>query len=592
MPLDAVCLAALKNELSGQITGLKIDKVQQPEQDELLLTLRGFGAALRLLISAGTGDARLHLTEFSFENPANPPMFCMLLRKHLLGARITGITQPPMERAVDIALEGADALGDLGEKHLILELMGRYSNIILTGRDGIIIDCLRRVDSLMSERRQVLPGLLYRLPPVQDKRDPLTLEREEFAGLLKDAPTDKSCDKWLLDTFCGLSPLICRELVHRAYGDTERRIFDIMKTDSGASLIKSFLALTGDIRDGRFVPYMLSDQEGKPRDFSFTAISQYGGALNLSRESSFSALLEAYYTRRDKAERMRQRSSSMTKTVKTAHDRVRRKLELQREELKKTQNRERLRQFGDIITSNMYAMNKGMEVLRAPDYYSETGGEAEIMLDPMKTPQQNAAKYYKDYTKAKNAESFLNEQIRLGENELDYLKSVLEEIDRAESERDLSEIRQELAETGYLKKQKTDKKPGKKEKSLQSDPMRFRSSTGMDIRVGKNNAQNDALTYRTAYKTDVWLHSQKIHGSHVIISTNGGEADDTSLYEAASLAAYYSQARGSKKVPVDFCLAKFVKKPPGAKPGMAIYTDYRTVIAEPDEVLAVKLRIK
>lgn len=588
MPLDAICLTALRNELAGQITGLKIDKVQQPEQDQIVLSLRGFGAAIRLLISAGTGDARLHITDAVFENPQNPPMFCMLLRKHLTGAKIKAVTQPPHERSIDMTLDCYDVLGEPSEKHLIIELLGRFSNIILTAQDGIIIDCFRRVDVSMSELRQVLPGLFYRLPPVQNKSDPLQITREALLALVIDCPQDKDAAKWLLDTFNGFSPLICREIVNRAYGETAVRMTEVTGKDNGNALCDAFISLTDDIRAEKFEAYMLLDAEGKPHEFSYTPILQYGSALKLERFNGFSALLDTFYTRRSTTERMRQRSQALTKSIKNAHDRVLRKLENQREELKKTLSRERLREIGDIVTANLYMLKKGMSVFRTTDYYSEDSREVDIQLDPLKTPQQNAAKYYKDYSKAKNAEIILKEQIDKGENELEYLKSVLEELLRAESERDLLEIKQELTLTGYVRLQKT----GKKEKKTQLLPVRYLSSTGFDIQVGKNNIQNETLTHKTAFKTDIWLHAQKIPGSHVIISANGREPDAETLNEAASLAAWFSQARESKKVPVDYTLIKYVKKIPGGRPGMVTYTEYKTIIAEPSEEIVKSLKAK
>ena len=596
MPLDAVFLTALTAELEEKLPGLKIDKVQQPERDQIILTLRGPGAAERLLISAGTGDARVHLTNASFENPASPPMFCMLLRKHIGGARILSVRQTPLERAVDIALESVDALGQHGEKHLIAELMGRYSNIILTDADGRIVDCLRRVDGDMSEKRQVLPGLFYHVPPPQDKRDPLAITQAEFLDLLKAAPTDKTAEKWLISTFGGLSPLICREVVSRACGAVDARVGESLKHDGGASLSEAFFRLMTDIKSGRFEPVLLTKPDGKPFDFSFTAIGQYENALRAERAESFSSLLEQFYTRRFASERMRQRSLMLMKTVRNAHDRIRRKLEFQRVDLEKSKGRERLRELGDIITANLYRLEKGMTVLHAEDFYDQAGGQVDIRLDPKLTPQQNAGKYYKDYTKAKTAEKMLVEQIAIGERELAYLKSVLEEIARAEGERDLNEIREELALTGYVRQQpQTRMKTGRTTKRIkqpESAPMHFVSSTGYDIAVGRNNVQNERLTHKQAFKTDIWLHAQKIPGSHVIISTNSGETDDKTLGEAAALAAWFSQARESGKVPVDYALVKHVKKMPRGRPGMVTYTDYKTIVAVPDEGLVERLKGK
>lgn len=587
MPLDAVCLTALKNELEGQIIGMRIDKVQQPEKDMLLFSLRGNNSSTRFLIATGTGNARIQLTKEIFENPQSPPMFCMLLRKHLIGARIRSITQAPMERMVDITLDTYDAMGEVSEKHLIAELMGRFCNLILTGSDGIIIDCLRRIDGEMSVFRNVLPGLFYRLPPVQEKRNPLETSADELKMLLERAPSDRPAEKWLSDTFLGFSPLITREIIHRAFGETDTRIAEI-QNDAAGRFQKSFYDLTDLILRGDFSPVMLMDTNHKPRDFSYMPIGQYEGAMQVALFDSFSELLENFYAIRDRSDRIRQKSASISKTVKNARDRVLKKLARQGEELKNTQNRERLREMGDLITANLHTMHKGMSVLQAVDFYADQGQLCEIRLDPLKTPQQNVAKYYKDYTKAKNAEKFLTEQMQLAEKELNYLLSVLEEIAKAESEKDLTDIREELILTGYLKSQKT----GKKEKRTVSKPMHFRASSGYDIFVGKNNIQNDQLTLKTAFKSDIWLHTQKIHGSHVIISTANGQPDEKTIEEAAILAAYFSQARESSKVPVDYTIVKYVKKPSGAKPGMVIYTDYKTVFVNPDEKTVNQLKVK
>ena len=588
MPLDAVFLSALKDELDSRLRGMRIDKIQQPEQDQIILSLRGQGASARLLLSAGTGDARLHLTDAAFENPASPPMFCMLLRKYLTGARIKSFTQPPLERVVNITLDCVDVLGEPNEKHLILELMGRHSNIIFTDQDGRILDCLRRVDMLMSELRQVLPGLFYRLPPTQNKRDPLSITSQEMTDLLFAAPGETETQKWLVDMFMGLSPLICRELVYRACGETDTRIYALRSGNGFDALNCEVLALRDRVSAGRFVPIILSGADGKPFDFSYMEIKQYSGAMGAEKSASFSSLLDAFYTRRFTLERIRQRSQTMMRTARTAHDRILRKLENQREELRQTGGRERLRELGDMVTAQLHRLSKGMTVFKTIDYYDADGREIDIRLDPLKTPQQNAAKYYKDYTKARNAERILTEQIAVGEKELEYLKSVIDEIARSESERDLQEIRRELIQTGYIKVPKTTKK----EKQTEGAPLRFMSSSGLSIFAGRNNVQNEALSHHLAGKTDVWLHVQKIPGSHVIISANGGVPDYAALSEAADIAAYYSQARDSKKVPVDYTLVKYVKKLPGGRPGMVTYTDYRTIVAAPDEALIKRLRVK
>ena len=582
MPLDAICITAVREELIWRIMGMKIDKIQQPERDMVILSLRGGNVPpCRLLISSGTGDARIHLTDYKFDNPSSPPMFCMLLRKHLLGARITGITQPPAERVLKITLDAPDAMGVVAEKHLIVELIGRMSNIILTDNEGIIIDCLRRIGGELSDKRDVLPGLRYRPPAIQQgKYDPLSVTNDEWQDLYR-RTAEKTVDKWLQSTFCAFSPLICRELSWRSYGETDFRVDRI--SDGGAALCREFFELMRRTGSREFEPWMITDAQNIPKDFSYTQIMQYESALDIRQCESFSSMLDDYFTRTSQLMRIRQRASATTKTVKTSRDRLVRKLVSQQAELEETVDRDRLRECGDIITANLHLMKKGQQVLTAQDFYSEDGGMREIALDPLKTPQQNAAKYYKDYTKAKNAEKILSQQIMLGRNELEYLYSVLQEIEYADGARDLGEIRSELIQTGYIRPQKNTK-----EKPTESEPMKFISSNGMRILAGKNNIQNDKLTLKTASKHDIWFHAQKIHGAHVILVCDGAPPDETSLYEAASIAAYYSSARSGGKVPVDYTLVKYVKKPSGGRPGMVIYTDYKTMIAIPDAQLVIR----
>ena len=586
MPLDAICLAAVREELSERIVGMKIDKVQQPERDIIILTLRGMGASCRLLISAGSGGARIHLTEHQFENPASPPMFCMLLRKHLIGARILSITQPPAERVLEIKLLATDILGDLSEKQLVIELIGQISNIILTGNDTIIIDCLRRIGGEFTDKRSVLPGLLYCTPSVQEgKLDPLKTTLDEWQSAYQ-LSIETTVDKWLLSKFFALSPMICRELSWRAYGETDFPISEIK--DDGAALHSEFFKLVFAANMEGFEPWTIADADGVPIDFSYTRIMQYDGALNVVREKSFSAMLDTFYTQKAKIERLRQRASVITKTVKTARDRIIRKLTAQREELKKTEERETLRENGDIITANMHIMKKGESVLTAQDFFREDGVVRRIILDMHKTPQQNAARYYKEYTKAKTAQKYLKEQIRLAESELSYLESVLDEIELAENGSDVLSIRDELVRTGYLKAQKNEKNA--KSNNAESTLRQFKSSTGLRILAGRNNTQNDQLTLKIASKSDIWLHTQKIHGAHVIIICGGEIPDDTTMYEAAVIAAYYSSARAGGKVAVDYTFVKHVKKPPGSRPGMVTYTDYKTIIVTPDEKLVTQLQ--
>lgn len=572
MPLDSVTMSALTEELRQRIEGGKIDKVQQPERDTVLLSIRSGGGNFRLAICGGVGNARVHITGASYENPQQPPMFCMLLRKHLVGARISALTQPERERIVIFELDAYDEMGVPVKKRLAVEMIGRGTNIILVGPDGRIIDCLRRVDSEMSALRQVLPGLVYRLPINQTKPDPFALSSQERREILNRYDGEKSPDRWLLDSFSCLSPLIARELVYRCYGDI-------------SSLPEAMDALCESVQAGDFTPYMLLE-DGHPKDFSFMPIKQYGGAMEGEAYPDFSSLLDAFYTRRSKAENMKKRTQSLRKTVKSARDRTARKLALQEEELKRTAGRETKRRWADLITANLYRAKSGEKSMTVEDFYEEDYPQVTIPLDPLKSPQQNAAGFYKEYTKAKTAEKYLTRLIEENRRAGEYLSSVLDEIDRAKSESDIAEIRRELTETGYLKKNKSNQK----ERMRESAPWRYVSSTGVEILVGRSNSQNDKLTTKTAHRGDMWLHTQRIHGSHVIIRCAGAEMDGQTLAEAASLAALHSQAGEGGKVPVDYTRVKFVKKPSGALPGMVVYTNYSTIIAEADEALAEKLK--
>ena len=575
MPLDAMCMTGVLHELRETITGGKIDKIYQPARDEVIFHMRTGSGNVKLLLSAHPAHPRAQLTEITRENPDSPPMFCMLLRKYLTGARLLELSQPPLERLAEFRFETLNELGDRVERRLILECIGRKSNLILLDGEGRITDCMRRMDADLSAKRPLMPGMFYQYPESVDKQNPFTLSEEDLRNSLRAAPIDIPWDKWLLDTFTGLSPLIARELAFRAGEDRE-------------ALESQFMKLVFDVKENSFTPVLLL-REGAAVDFSFLPVLQYGPGTELRRYANFSKLLDDFYAARETQERVKQKGQDFIKQVKNARDRVARRVLNQEKELEATKDRERLRQFGDIVTSNLYAMQRGMNLLRAQNFYDPEGGEVEIPLDPLKTPQQNAAKYYKDYNRAKTAEQVLTVQINRGKQELDYLESVLESITLAESDRDLQEIRQELADAGYLRRQKT---AAKREKRVISKPMEFRSTAGLRVSVGKNNAQNDRLTTKEARKGDIWLHTQKIHGSHVILHTGGAEPDSESLREAAMLAAWFSQGRESGNVPVDYTPVKFVKKPAGAKPGMVVYYTYETMYVTPEEELVKKLRIK
>ncbi len=579
MAIDAICLQAVAGELRPQLLGLRVDKVHQPARDQVVLLFRG----KRLLLNAGAGAPRLQLTEILRDNPAEPPMFCMLLRKHLSGARVAGLTQPPLERLVKIEFDASDELGRAGRRTLVLEAMGRRSNLILLDGEGRVIDSLRRVDADMSAARQVLPGLFYQ-PPASTGRLPFLEETEEgFAARFTAAAAEKTLDAFLLDQYFGLSPLMARELAFQAGGDVDARVF---QTGGPGPLWRALEDFQNRVREERFTPVCLL-RDGKPLDFACVPVGQYGGAAECVAYPSFSALLDAFYEAREKQERARQRGADLLRAASTARDRLRRKLALQEKEYAATQDRDKLRVQGDLITANLYRMERGQTRLECENYY-EAGAPTSIPLDPLLTPQQNAAKYYKRYAKAKTAEKYLREQMDLARRDLEYLESVLAEIAQAETEADYLDIRAELREAGFLKKQGR----GKKEKSRPAAPWEFCTSSGLQVLAGRNNRQNDKLTLKDADRRDLWLHTQKIHGSHVILRCAGRTPSEEDISEAAMVAAWFSQARESGNVPVDYTEVRNVKKPAGARPGMVIYTTCRTVNVTPEEAAVERLRAK
>ncbi len=579
MAIDAICLQAVAGELRPQLLGLRVDKVQQPARDQVVLLFRG----KRLLLNAGAGAPRLQLTEILRDNPAEPPMFCMLLRKHLSGARVAGLTQPPLERLVKIEFDASDELGRAGRRTLVLEAMGRRSNLILLDGEGRVIDSLRRVDADMSAARQVLPGLFYQ-PPASTGRLPFLEETEAgFAARFTAAAAEKTLDAFLLDQYFGLSPLMARELAFQAAGDVDARVFQM---GGPGPLWRALEDFQNRVRKERFTPVCLL-RDGKPLDFACVPVGQYGGAAECVAYPSFSALLDAFYEAREKQERARQRGADLLRAASTARDRLRRKLALQEKEYAATQDRDKLRIQGDLITANLYRMERGQARLECENYY-EAGAPTAIPLDPLLTPQQNAAKYYKRYAKAKTAEKYLREQMDLARRDLEYLESVLAEIAQAETEADYLDIRAELREAGFLKKQGR----VKKEKSRPAAPWEFCTSSGLRVLAGRNNRQNDKLTLKDADRRDLWLHTQKIHGSHVILRCAGRTPSEEDIAEAAMVAAWFSQARESGNVPVDYTEVRNVKKPAGGRPGMVIYTTCRTVNVTPEEAAVERLRAK
>ena len=567
MAFDAFYLTAVLTEIR-QLQEPRVEKIHQPSRDTVILQLRHREGRAKLLFAANPAAPRLHLTTASPENPAEPPMFCMLLRKHLSGARLVEIRQPAMERAASFYFDCIDEMGDPVRKCLVAELMGRTCNLYLLSPEGRIIDCLRRVGLDESAKRQALPGLYYQQPEAVTKQNPQELTAEDYVNLLTQPEADILSDR-LMDTLGGLSPLVCREAALFAAGETDARI-----EGQNIPAVADRLALFFGEHLNHPTPSYYAQSDGTPKQFAFCPIRQYGAC---SRAESFSGLLDMYYTVRDRKDAIRQKGQAVRKTVQNLCTRLKRKLAVQEKELEATYDRERLRQLGDIVTANIHRIIKGQTVLQAEDFYDEEMQVIEIPLSPILSPQQNAAKFYKDYTRMKNAEKELTKQITIGEEELSYLQSVLEELNRARSEQELEEIRQELQSGGYVRADS-----GKRRMKQSKLPtMRFESNDGYPIYVGRNNRQNDELTFKLARKDDIWLHAQKVHGSHVIIACAGASVPDDTITQAAQLAAHYAESKGGQNIAVDVTPVKQVKKPAGGKPGMVIYHTYRTVIVNP-----------
>ena len=567
MAFDATFLSAVLDEIRARATGARIDKIHQPSRDTVIVHLRCAEGREKLLFAANPTAPRLHFTAASPENPAEPPMFCMLLRKHLSGARLAAVEQLDMERCAVFSFDCTDEMGYPVRKKLVCELMGRTCNLYLLSPEGRIIDCLRRIGLDESAKRAALPGLNYQLPEPVDKANGKSWQEQDYVNLLT-APGADLLSERLMDAIGGLSPLVCREAALFAAGSVDARVEGLDPDAAG----KLFLFFSEHLNHP--APYYYCQADGTPKQFAFCPIRQYG---ECRRAESFAALLDMYYTLRDRKDAMRQKGQAVRKTVQNLCTRIQRKLAIQEKELAATYDRERLRQLGDIVTANIHKIQKGQQTVRCEDFYDEEMKEIDIPLSPILSPQQNAAKFYKDYAKLKNAEKELTKQIELGENELHYLKSVLEELDRAGTEAELEEIRRELQEGGYLKAD-----AGKRRvKQSKLPPMRFESTDGYPIYVGRNNRQNDELTFKSARKDDIWCHATKVHGSHVIISCGGTTPPDDTITQAAQLAAYYSEHKGGQNLSVDVTPVRQVKKPANGKPGMVIYHSYRSVIVNP-----------
>lgn len=580
MAIDGAFLYAIKKELL-QLVGGRVDKIAQPSREELIITIRASGGNRKVIMSASANTARVHLTDVSVENPKTPPMFCMLMRKHLGSAKLLDIRQDGLERILYFDFEAMNEIGDMVTLTLAVEIMGRYSNIILINSEGRVIDSIKRVDAEMSRERMILPGIRYEALERDDRVSLLTSTEDEIRDKLYSVRNDNLA-KCLVRTFEGISPLFARECVFRCgAGDITR---DEMTDGVFENLVSYIFEIREKLLVGNNDYTVLIDGDKALKDFCFTDISQYGELMTKKMFRTAGETLDYFYSERDNFSRMKQRSSDMFRLLSATSERIARKLALQKSELMECEKKEELKLRGDLINANIYRLEKGLEKVTLENYCDENR-PLEIKMDSRLTPSQNAQKYYSEYRKAVTAEKMLTDLIKKGEQELVYIDSVYDALSRSQSEAEILELREELTEQGYIRRRGAKQKAGKT-----LPPIEFTSSEGYRILVGRNNRQNDTLTLKTASKNDIWLHTKDIPGSHVIIITEGKVPSDETILEAAVIAAYHSKAKTSAQVPVDYVEVKYVKKPSGAKPGMVIFTNNRTLYVTPDGELAERLR--
>ena len=583
MALDGAFLYAVKNELQPLVGG-RIDKIHQPSREEVIISIRTRSGSKKLYISANAGSARVHITEKSVDNPQTPPMFCMLLRKRLGSGKLLAVRQDGLERILFLDFECVNELGDIVTVTLACEIMGRCSNLIIIDNEGRVIDSIKRVDEEMSRERMVLPGMRYTLPPRDDRLNFLTAEPEEMTARLRSVqPAELS--KALIRVFEGISPVLAREWTFFAGRGAELRS-DTVDGDQLDRLLYAIKRTRQQLTEGECCFCAASDRDGMLKDFSFIRLNQYGTLMLTKELGSASELLDYFYFERDRAARTKQRANDLFKLLVNLTERTSRRISVQQQELAECAEKDKFKLWGDLISANIYRIQKGDSSAVVENFYDESCPSIEIELDMSKTPAQNAQRYYSEYKKCVTAEEKLAGQIEKGEEELQYLDSVFDALTRAESENDIIQLRLELSEQGYIRSGGGKAKPPKA-----LPPIEYKSSDGYTILVGRNNHQNDQLTLKFAEKTDIWLHTQTITGSHVIIVTDGETPPDKTIEEAAVIAAVNSRGRNSTLVPVDYCLARYVKKPSGAKPGKVIFTNYKTAFVKPDTELEQSLRV-
>ncbi|MBR5496108.1 MAG: NFACT family protein [Oscillospiraceae bacterium] len=584
MALDGAFLSLLKNEISQIALGSRVEKISQPSREELVISLRYKGGSAKLLISATASSPRIHFTGIPLENPKSPPMFCMLARKHLNNGKLIGVRQIGMDRIIILDFESVNELGDLVKVSIAVEIMGRHSNIIIIDQNGKIIDAIKRISDDMSRVCSVLPGMKYSLPPIQEKMNIVENDIDVICNTITSI-TNKEIElnKAILETLQGFSPLVCRE-IENYVGRSQSVVVSEMTQDQKERFKFAMQNVKDILQSGKVKPTQLIEKE-KPKDFSFIDIKQYGALMTTKCFDTLSQLLDSFYSERDRVCRMKQRSHDLLKMLVSATERISRKLETQKSELKACENREEYKVIGDIISANLYTIQKGDTKAVLQNFYSEDLSDIVITLDPMLTPAQNAQRYYSLYRKASTAQKMLTELIEKAEAELVYLDSVFDSISRTTGDSELLEIREELYQQGYIKRSKN-----KGNKMLKAQPpIEYVSSDGFTILCGRNNLQNDKLTMKTAKKHDMWFHVQSLAGSHAIVVTDGREIPDRTYEEAFHIAAYNSKARDASLVAVDYTQIKNIKKPNGAKPGMVIFYENYTGYITPNKELVESL---
>lgn len=563
MAFDGITISCLKDELRNTLLQGRIYKIAQPEKDELLLTIKTSGGQHRLVISASASLPLVYLTDKNKPSPLTAPGFCMLLRKHLQNGRITDITQPSLERILIFTIEHLDEMGDLCKKKLIVELMGKHSNIIFCKEDGTILDSIKHISSAVSSLREVLPGREYFIPETSQKADPLSTTKEEFFSLIYDQPAD--CFKALYSSYTGLSPFMSHELCYRGGGNCQGSSFSLTQTDK-ESLYLQFTSLMEQIKEGNYQPVILYEHN-QPKEYSAVLITSY--PLGQCRFiPSISALLEQYYEEKSVVTRIRQKSVDLRKIVQTALERNVKKYDLQLRQMEDTKKRETYKVYGELLTAYGYQVPQGSKNTVVNNYY--TGEDITIPLDPDLSAIDNAKKYFEKYNKLKRTYEALSTLTVQVKEEIDHLESISNALDIALKEEDLIQIKEELMETGYIKR-----KGNTKKQRFTSKPFHYVSSDGFHMYVGKNNYQNEELTFKFASGNDWWFHAKSVPGSHVIVKAEGRELTDLAFEEAGKLAAYYSKGRDQEKIEIDYTLKKNIKKPAGAKPGFVVYyTNY------------------